>query len=246
MASVDKLGKLFDLPVEPIGKLQLARVPGAHEVALVDLKLNPNAEVAANIAFEAGQAHAIYCPTELQRGKLMDVLVGQGKPGSGHVLINDYRVDAIAAESLQETISLVRDIELFVGTVDDNLRMGRENIGSADVNDVVNRLGFRKTLVSLPEGFATKVNISGFPLSRGQAIRLVIARALIAKPGILFVDGLIDRLSDEDIEDLLPRLSSFVGQTTIVIATGRQRVARWAEHCLDMRHEPWRLAEFKE
>ena len=40
MASVDKLGKLFDLPIEPIDKLQLVRHPGAYAVSLVDLKLD--------------------------------------------------------------------------------------------------------------------------------------------------------------------------------------------------------------
>ena len=244
MASVDKIGKLFDLPVEPVDKLQLARHPGAYEVSLVDAKLNPTASESANIVFQSGRSHAIYCATELTRGKLMEVLVGQAKPVSGHVLLNDYRVDAIAAESLQEKISLIRDIELFVGTVDDNLRMGRRNVGSADANDVVYRLGFRNTLAALPDGLATKLNISGYPLSQGQAIRLVIARALIAKPGILFIDGLVDRLSDEDIEDLLPRLSTFTDVTTIILATGRQRVARWADHCLDIRKDPWRLVNF--
>lgn len=243
MASVDKLGKLFDLPVEPIGKLQLARNPGAYDASLVDVKLNAN-EQSATLRFSPGKSYAIYSSSELRREKLMEILVGQSKPAEGHALLNDYRVDAIAAESLQETISLVRDIELFVGTVDENLRMGRENVGSAEANEVVNRLGFRKTVAGLSDGFATKINISGYPLSQGQAIRLVIARALIAKPGILFVDGLLDRLSDEDIEDLLPRLETFAESTTIIVATGRQRIARWAEECLDMRQDNWQLAKF--
>ena len=245
MASVDKIGKLFDLPVEPVGKLQLARMPGAYEASLVDVMLGSDSQP-SSVVFKSGTTHAIYNASELQRGKLMEILVGQTKPAGGHALLNDYRVDAIAAESLQEKISIVRDIELFPGTVDENLRMGRENVGSAAANETVNRLGFRKTVARLEDGFATTLNISGYPLSQGQAIRLVIARALIAKPGILFIDGLLDRLSDEDIEDLLPRLSTFAETTTIVVATGRQRVARWAEQCLDMRQETWRLDKFEE
>ena len=119
------------------------------------------------------------------------------------MLLDDYRVDAISAESLQEKISLIREIELFEGSVDENLRMGRANIGSAKVNDIVATLGMRKVLDTLEQGYATRVSICGYPLSQGDAIRLVLARALIAKPGILFVDGLLDRLSDDDTEDLL-------------------------------------------
>lgn len=244
MASVDKIGKLFDLPVETIDKLHLMKQPGAYSMTLVDMQNGVTPNSAANIKFDAARSYALYGPSGLQRRKLIEILVGQSKPSAGHVLLDDYRVDAIAAESLQEKVSLIREIELFEGTVDENLRLGRENVGSADINDVVSRLGFRKTLAALPEGFGTKLSISGYPLSPDQAIRLVIARALVAKPGILFIDGLLDRLSDEEAEDLLPRLESFAEVTTIIVATGRRSIARWAQRCLDLRQEEWGLDKF--
>jgi len=205
MASVDKLGKLFDLPVERFDKLQLA---------------------------------------ELIRGKLKEALVGQIKPYAGHVLLDDYRVDAISAESLQNSISLIREIELFDGTVDENLRMGRENIGSAQVNEIVASLGLRKVVASLENGFATRVSISGYPLSQGQAIRLVLARALVDKPGMLLIDGLLDRLSDDDAADVLSRLDSFTSDTTLIVSTGRKAIARWASQTLDAGKENWTLERF--
>ena len=244
MASVDKLGKLFDLPVEQVDKLQVIRDAGADGVSLVNMKLDGQTPQSANVDFRAGQTYAIYGGSELQRGKLTEVLVGQIKPKSGHVLLDDYRVDAISAESLQEKISLIREIELFEGTVDENLRMGRENIGSAKVNDIVSRLGMRKVLDTLDEGYATRVSICGFPLSQGDAIRLVLARALIAKPGILFVDGLFDRLSDDDTEDVLSRLESFTADTTIIVSTGRKSIARWASQTLDLQDDSWTLERY--
>lgn len=246
MASVDKLGKLFDLPVEAVDKLQLVRTPGAYKVSLVEGKLRGSANTAASVDFAAGSTYALYGGSELQRSKLIEAFVGQETLSSGHVLLNNFRVDTIGAESLQSKISLVRDVELFAGTVDENLRMGRENIGSEDVNNIVSQLGFQKTLSGLPDGFNTTLNICGYPLCQEQAIRLVIARSLISKPGILFVDGLLDRLSDDDLEELLPRLESFAATTTIIIATGRRSIARWANACLDMRKSDWSLAKFND
>jgi putative ABC transport system ATP-binding protein len=244
MASVDKLGKLFDLPVERVDKLQVARDPGADGVSLVNMKLDATTPQEVDLDFLPGQTYAIYGGSELLRGKLTEVLVGQLKPSAGHVLLEDYRVDALSAESLQENISLVREIELFEGTVDENLRMGRENIGSAKVNDIVARLGMRKVLSTLSDGFATRLSISGYPLSQGQAIRLVLARALIAKPGILFVDGLLDRLSDDDTTDVLSRLESFTDDTTVIISTGRKSIARWASQTMDLQTENWTLERY--
>ena len=244
MASVDKLGKLFDLPVEQIYKLQVIRDAGADGVSLVNMKLDGQTQHSANVDFVAGQTYAIYGGLELLREKLTEVLVGQLKPKAGHVLLDDYRVDAISAESLQEKISLIREVELFEGSVDENLRMGRENIGSAKVNDIVARLGMRNVLDTLEQGYATRVSISGYPLSQGDAIRLVLARALIAKPGILFVDGLLDRLSDDDTEDVLSRLESFAADTTIIVSTGRKSIARWASQTLNLQDDNWTLARY--
>ena len=245
MASVDKLGKLFDLPVEPVDKLQLTRSPGAYEMSLIDLKVGNASVSSANLTFERGKTHSVYGASELQRSRLIEILVGQVKPETGHVLLNDYRVDSIAAESLQAKVSLVRDIELFDGTVDENLRLGRANIGSAQANAIVNQLGLRQTIAALPEGFSTRLNVSGYPLSPGQSIRLVIARALISKPGILFIDGLLDRLGDDDLEDFLPLLEEFTTDTTFIIATGRRQIAKWAEQCLDLRGGDWKLEKFE-
>ena len=245
MASVDKLGKLFDLPVERVDKLQLARIPGAYELSLVDLKLDLKSESAVSIDFRSGDAYAIYGRSELHRSKLIDAMAGNMKPESGHVLLNDFRVDAISAESLQEKISLIREIELFEAPVDENLRMGRENVGSTALNDVVGRLGLRKTVAALPDGFSTTIKICGYPLSQGQAIRLVLARALIAKPGILFIDGLLDRLSDDDTEDVLSRLKSFHNDTTIIISTGRKAIAKWASRAVDIGQPDWELKRFE-
>ena len=237
MASVDKLGKLFDLPVERMDKLQLARRPGAYELNLVNVKLDAQLTLPESMTIERGKTYALFGSSELLRAKLMEVLVGQQKPVEGHVLLDEYRVDSIAAESLQEKISFVREIELFEGSVDDNLRMGRHSVGSSEVSSMVEKLGLRQVLAGLSDGYSTTVKICGYPLSQGQAIRLVLARALIAKPGILFIDGLLDRLSDTDTRDVLERLNEFGDTTTIVVSTGREAVANWANTCLDIENK---------
>ncbi len=243
MASVDKLGKLFDLPVEPVNKLELARRPGADKIELVNIKLDAGSQSQPTLVIEAGQSIAIHGSTELRRSGLIEAMVGQLKPAGGHVLVEDFRVDSISAESLQEQISLIREVEVFDGTVDENIRVGREEVGSDEVNEIVAKLNLQKTLSSLPEGLTTQLSVSGYPLSQGQAIRLVLARSLIAKPGVMFVDGLLDRLSDDDTTDVLNRLAAFRKDTTIVISTGRRAIANWADRNLDINLPTWEMAK---
>ena len=246
MASTDKLGKLFDLPIEPINKLQLTRQPGAYSLSLVDVNLDGQTANPCNITFEAGKTFAIHGSSELRRSRLIEAMVGQQKPTTGYVLLNDFRVDTISSESLQETVSLIRDVEIFDGTADENIRMGRADIGSDEVNSVISGVNLQKTITGLEEGLVTRLSVSGYPLSQGQAIRLVVARALIAKPGILFIDGLLDRLSDQDTLDLLERLRSFQENTTIVVSTGRKVIAKWADENLNISLPAWSLARFSD
>jgi len=246
MASVDKLGKLFDLPIEPINKLQLVRQPGAYPLSLVDLKLDAHTVNSCNLTFRAGKTIAIHGSSELRRSKLIEAMVGQEKPVSGYVLLNGFRVDTISSESLQDKVSLIRDIEIFDGSADENIRMGRADIGSDDVNSVITGVNLQRIISGLEEGLVTRLSVSGYPLSQGQAIRLVVARALIAKPGILFIDGLLDRLSDSDTLDLLERLQSFQENTTIVISTGRKVISEWADENLNISLPVWNLARFSD
>ncbi len=244
MASVDNLAKIFDLPDERSDKILIARRPGAYGLSLVDMRLNENTPNKVNVEFLSGRTYAIFGASELHRGKLIDAMVGQLNPISGYVLLEDFRVDAIGAESLQEKISLIRDIELFAGTVDENLRMGRENFSAAQVNEVATRLGLQQTLSGLPQGWSTHLNIGGYPLTQDQAIRLVLARALVSKPGILFIDGLLDRLSDDDTDEVLAILGTFSSEITMIVTTGRRAIARWADRVMNLNGETWSLAKY--
>ena len=95
----------------------------------------------------------------------------------------------------------------FEGTVDENLRLGRQrNWLRKPSTKSSRRWVCRELSQDLENGINTELSVSGYPLSTGQAIRLVLARALIARPAALLIDGLLDRLSDEDLSDVLNRL----------------------------------------
>ena len=93
MASVDKLGKLFDLPVEPSDMLQLPRSKEARAVSLMNLKLDAAVKTPCDIEFAAGYSVAIFGSSELRRSKLIESMVGHAKSASGYVLVDDYRID---------------------------------------------------------------------------------------------------------------------------------------------------------
>jgi putative ABC transport system ATP-binding protein len=108
---------------------------------------------------------------------------------------------------------------------------------------VIKQLGLGPVITGLSGGMKTSLSVGGHPLSQGEAIRLVLARSLIARPSIVFIDGLLDRLSDSATLDVLQRLKSFESESTIVISTGRNVIAQWADRNLDIGLANWVLVD---
>lgn len=234
MAAIDKLGKLFDLPIEPTSKLQLSAPTGGSSVSVVDLKAGAPETSPIRFDIEPGSSVAIMGRSGSGKTKLIESIAGLQTPSGGYVLINGVRADLIDSESLQARIALVNDVEIFRGTVDENIRMGRSEIDSQTIHQVLNELNLHRTITELEQGLKTQLSVTGFPLSTNQAVRLVLARALIARPGALLIDGLLDRLADADLQEILEQLDKCHGATTLVVATGRQAIADWARNKIEI------------
>jgi putative ABC transport system ATP-binding protein len=214
--------------------LRLANQGGPTRIKLVGLTCAPGTRQSLTIDIAPGTTAALVGRSGSGKSKVIETIAGLHAPVGGYALINDFRVDLIGAESLQQRIGFINDIEVFEGSVDENLRLGRREIDSGAITDVIEKMGLQKTITNLEDGIKTELKVSGYPLSTGQAVRLVLARALIARPGALLIDGLLDRLADVDLEDVMSRLRKYSGETTIVIATGRQAIGNWADSKMEM------------
>jgi putative ABC transport system ATP-binding protein len=177
---------------------------------------------------------AIHGRSGTGKSRLLELMSGQGKPAGGHILLDGMRVDLAGPDSLQPRMALLRNVEIFPGSIEENLRMGRSSIGSEAVAEMLESLGLQDDLNGLPDGLNTELNISGYPLSNRQLVLLVLARALLGSPGVLLIDGLLDCLADADLPEVLQRLGRFDQQSTLVVATGRQAIAEWAGQVIDL------------
>jgi putative ABC transport system ATP-binding protein len=88
----------------------------------------------------------------------------------------------------------VRDIELFPGTILDNIRLGRPQVSYDAVADALRAVGLLEDVRALPDGLDTHLHPHGRPLSGRQAWLLMIARAIVEQPRLLVLDGMLDRI----------------------------------------------------
>lgn len=173
-----------------------------------------------NINLKKGQKIAIVGESGCGKTTLAKLLLGFYKPEKGKIKIGDKDIKDISTGSLRSHISyLSQNIFMFSDTIENNLRMGNEDITLEDTKRVCKDCYADEFIDNLPLGYHTMLNEGGTNLSGGQKQRLAIARALLRKPDILIMDeatGNLDVITENSIEETINKLSA--DMTCIVIA----------------------------
>jgi ABC-type transport system involved in cytochrome bd biosynthesis fused ATPase/permease subunit len=104
----------------------------------------------------------------------------------------------------------------------------------SDVQRAIDRVGLGPAVRLLPDGLATPLLTGGLPLTGRQRARLVVARALAARPSLVLVDELLDGLDESTTEDLLQVLLDPSIPWTVIVATRHHRVAARFPRTLDL------------
>ncbi|MFN3643894.1 MAG: ABCB family ABC transporter ATP-binding protein/permease, partial [Gemmobacter sp.] len=157
---------------------------------------------------------------------------GSGKSTIGRLLFRFYdvtggalRIDGqdvrdVTQASLHAAIGVVpQDTVLFNDTVYYNIAYGRPEASRAEVEAAARAARIHDFIVSLPEGYDTKVGERGLKLSGGEKQRVGIARTLLKNPPILLLDeatSALDSQTEADIQDSLREMGE--GRTVITIA----------------------------
>lgn len=153
-------------------------------------------------------------------GRLLD---GLFLPSDGRILIDGVDIRQYHMAEVRGAVAVAgQSSDLFSGTVKENLLLGRADATDEDLLHVARLTGVDEFVGRHPRGFDMAVGERGNNLSSGQKQALTIARLLLTKPKIVFLDepsGAMDLASERH---LISRLkSAFGAQTTLLIATHR-------------------------
>lgn len=230
LAAVDKLGHLMDLPLERSqGVAHQARSRGAsiriNSIGFVYETGQRTVLDGFSLDIEPGERVALLGPNGAGKSTLVEILYGLRTPTRGHVEIDGIDLRNLRLESLREHISVVKGIEIFEGSILENLRMGREELSLAAVRQALQDVGLLEDLLDLPEGLNTQLGTGGAPLSLGQAERLMLARAVAAQPRLLVLDEMLDDMDQEVRHQVLPVILGRQAHWTLLVITHSQDVA---------------------
>lgn len=231
LAAVDKLGYLFDLPLEREGGVVHQPHSTGASIRIRDVTFSykagrRNVIDRFSLSVEPGERVAVVGPNGAGKSTLADLLFGTRDPIQGIVEIDGHDLRELQLESLREHVTIVRGVEIVAGTVLENVRMGREELSVADVRRALQSVGLLDDILDLPDGLNTPLRAGGSPLSLGQSERLMLARAVAGQPRLLVLDELLDDMDRQVRDEVLPFLFGDEAHWTLLVITHSDEVAR--------------------
>ena len=162
-----------------------------------------------SFAYDGGDTVLKELQFELQPGRTLGLLgrTGSGKttlsrllvrlcdPDDGAVRLGGVNVRQARVAELRRRIGMVtQNVQLFHGTVRDNLTFFDASVGDAQIMQVIGEVGLGEWLESLPEGLDTTLQAGGGGLSAGESQLLAFSRVFLGDAGLVILDEASSRL----------------------------------------------------
>src|SRR6185369_12879799 len=182
LAAMDKGEEPMALPA-PKNALVVENVvgtpPGVQRVVVQDI----------NFTLKAGQGLGVIGPSASGKSSLARLIVGVWLAVRGKVRVDGAALDQWSTAELGRHIGyLPQDVELFAGTVAQNIARFEPDAPSDAIIAASQVAGVHDMIVRLPEGYDTQIGESGAVLSAGQRQRIALARALYRDPFLVVLD----------------------------------------------------------
>ncbi|MBM7610716.1 subfamily B ATP-binding cassette protein MsbA [Lysinibacillus composti] len=226
IASMDRMFELMDEDYDVENKANAKILPPVSGQVTFDnvcFKYEQNGEnilQGINLNIQPGETAAFVGMSGGGKSTIVSLIPRFYDATDGAVLIDGHNVQDVVIQSLRSQIGIVlQDNILFSDSVKQNILMGKPDATEEEVIAAAKAANAHDFIMSLQEGYDTKVGERGVKLSGGQKQRIAIARVFLKNPPILILDeatSALDLESEALIQDSLNRLAS--DRTTIIIA----------------------------
>lgn len=206
------------------GALELRGVtvtyPGATVPALVSVSLS----------VAPGECLALLGRVGSGKTTLGRLIAGLIPPAEGQVLIDGHGQGQYDPAELRRGIGyLPQDPELFTGTLAENLTLGRPNAAPDEIDRALHLAGMAGFVGAAPEGLELFVGEKGHRLSGGQRQGIALARLLLCRPRLLFLDEPTNAMDQGMEAEVIQRLQALRAEgVALILCTHRQSLAALA------------------
>ena len=204
------------------GKVSYRELRGDVRLIDVDFGYVENKQVLYDVSVyaEPGQKVAFVGATGAGKTTITNLINRFYDISDGQILYDGIDVRKIKKADLRRSLGIVlQDVNLFTGTVMDNIRYGKLSATDEECIAAAKLAGADDFISRLPQGYETELSNNGANLSQGQRQLISIARAAVADPPVMILDeatSSIDTRTEAIVQRGMDQLME--GRTVFVIA----------------------------
>ncbi len=217
----ERISPILDtLPEVDINRVNPGKLSGEIEVSHLSFRYESDGPlVLDDLSFHVnpGEFIAIVGPSGSGKSTLLRLLLGFEEPESGSIYYDGQDLANLDIQALRQQFGVVlQNGKLLPGDIFTNI-VGSSLLTIEDAWEAARMAGIEKDIKQMPMGMHTVISEGGGGISGGQRQRLLIARAIVAKPGIIFFDEATSAL-DNRTQEIVTSSLDILQATRIVIA----------------------------
>jgi ABC-type bacteriocin/lantibiotic exporter with double-glycine peptidase domain len=240
LTSIEKIGQVTDLEMENISGSNISEFidDKGLSIQLSNLKYqypDENHYTLNNLSVDINS-----CSTHLLTGKngsgkstLLHIMAALLEVKEGVINFNDIPIGNIDVHSLRAITGncFIQD-QIFEGTIEENISLGRENVKLNDIIWATQSVGLDDFIKTLPKGYNTQLNPLGNKLPSNILYKLLLARSVVHRPKLLLIEDVFGKFTPEDRKSILEFLTSKKNGWTLILAASDTQYADFFDHVL--------------
>lgn len=227
LTSIEKISSLTDKPAEENGSVQLAPADQGLQVEMQQLSFSYNDEkeilIDVSLKLNSGDKVCIQGKDSSGKSTLLRLMAGAYTDFKGALLLDDVPVGNYNLDSVRSQIGvLLNQQDIFNGTVWENIALGNEHISRQAVNDIAVKVGLTDFISTLKKGYDTLLDPAGKRLPRNVIHKILLTRALAAKPRLLLLEDPWMSTEDSYRQQIIQMLNDIANTTIVVVSNDEE------------------------
>ena len=188
-----------------------------------------------NLAVNEGEKVAILGRNGSGKSTLMKLASGLFKASDGLVMYDGVDIKQLHTDDLSKSIGIVlQDVQLFSGSIRENITMGREDINQDDLINAGKLSGLDDFVSKIPGGYDLQLSDGGKGLSGGQRQSIALARAIVHKPTHFILDEPTSAMDMNAENIFISQMGSIMQDSTMLIVTHRMPLLNLVDRIIVM------------
>ncbi len=235
--SLERLSDILDTPteIEVAGRdnIPMPEIKGHVKYDLVSFRFAPSGDMQlnnVNLDIAPGTFVGVVGASGAGKSTLTKLLPRLYELDSGRILIDGYDTSKVELYSLRSQIGVVlQDTLLFDGTVQENIALTNPDATQEEIVTAAQIAFAHDFIMTLPQGYNSRVGERGSALSGGQRQRIAIARTVLQNPRLLLLDEATSALDYHTERQVCLNLAAAFKEVTVFFITHRLATIRHAD-----------------